>query len=161
MLKHKKRILIGLIIITGSIAPFIDVYIVIQMFFLLIPFGFIIFGTLIYFIISWVNKRVKSNHALFIVSVLPIFLIAQLSSSFVVDNIQSYRCKSIIEELQRTKKQEGCYPEEYNISLGLKYYVMLDGHGFRLEYSRGFTVDEVFDSRDMDWESYNWKQNVP
>ncbi|MEO9076144.1 MAG: hypothetical protein ABI263_02500, partial [Gelidibacter sp.] len=73
-MKNSKIIIIFVTILIGIVVPFIPSIVVIEMFFLLVPF--VVFGiaTLIYLLVSFANKKMNSQKALFVFSILPIFI---------------------------------------------------------------------------------------
>ena len=92
---NKKLILIS-ILLFGLIVPFIPLLTFTEMFFLLFPFAIIIAVTLIYLIVTLLNKQMDSRKAVFAFSILPTFIFAQLLSGFSVDKIQRFRSEKII-----------------------------------------------------------------
>lgn len=126
------------------------------MFFLLIPFAIVIAVTLIYLIVSLLNKRIDSRKALFAFSILPTFILAQLLAGFSVDKIQRFRSNQIIAELERIRNETGVLPEKCELIARIKYTRLNDDEHFKLEYSRGFMVTEKYNSDTGNWKSYGW-----
>ncbi|WP_299223371.1 hypothetical protein [uncultured Aquimarina sp.] len=151
-----KKIAIFTIVLIGIIVPFIPSFIVIEMFFLLIPFGIIFVVTLIYLIISLLSKNVNTRKALFVFSILPIFIISQIVSGFTVDKIQRLRSNRIITEIEKLKSETGVLPEKYELIAGIEYIKLKDNKHFIIKYSRGFMVTEKYDSENTNWRSYGW-----
>ena len=141
-----KRIVVLCIFIFGLISPFIPSFVIIEMFFLPIPFGMIFFGTLFYIVITLFDKTANRKNAIFIFSFLPIFLLSQFLGVFTVDKIQKSRALHLITEIKGIRERNGLYPEAYNTSLGITYVRIIQSDGFELEYSRGFFVTERYNS---------------
>jgi predicted PurR-regulated permease PerM len=155
MNRNKKIILIS-VLLFGLIAPFIPSLTVLEMFFLLIPFAIVFAVTLIYLIVSLLNKQINSRKALFAFSILPTFLLAQLLAVFSVDKIQRFRSNKIITDLEKIKNETGSFPEQYELTVGIKYTRLKNEEHFKLEYSRGFMVTEKYYSDIGNWKSYGW-----
>lgn len=155
-MNRNKKIALFIIILIGIIVPFIPSLTVIEMFFLLIPFAVIFVVTLIYLIISLINENIHTGKALFIFSILPIFIISQIVSGFTVDKIQRVRSNRIISELKQIKSENGILPEKYDLIAGIEYIKMKDNEHFVIKYSRGFMVTEKYESKNKNWKSYGW-----
>ena len=155
-MKKTKMIIIFVTILIGIIVPFIPSLVVIEMFFLLIPFVIIGIASLIYLIASFVNDELNSKKALFVFLILPLFIISQLISGFVVDKIQRFRSNQIIAEIEQLKSETGTLPEKYNLIAGLEYVKMNNNENFVIRYSRGFMVTEKYYSEKKSWSSYGW-----
>jgi len=126
------------------------------MFFLLIPFSIIFVVTLIYLIVSLLNKKLNNRKEIFIFSILPIFIISQLISGFTVEKIQRLRSNHIISEIEKIKTETGIFPEKYDLVMGIEYIRMKNKDSFVIKYSRGFMVTEKYDSKNKNWKSYGW-----
>jgi len=137
-----KKITLFTIFSIGLVVPFVSYLTVIEMFFLLIPFAIIFVVTSIYLTVSILNKKLNSRKAIFIFSILPIFIISQLLSGFTVDKIQRLRSSHIISEIEKIKTETGMIPEKYDLELGIEYIKMKNKNSFVIEYSRGFMVTE-------------------
>ena len=155
-MNRNNKIVIFLIIIIGFVVPFIPSLTVIEMFFLLIPFAVIYLLTLIYLIISLLNKNLNTQNSLFLFSILPIFIISQLTSCFIVDKIQRLRSNYIITEIEKLKSETGILPEKYDLIAGIEYIKMKDIEHFVIKYSSGFMVTEKYNSENKNWRSYGW-----
>ena len=155
-MKKSKMILIFVIILIGIVVPFIPSFVVIEMFFLLIPFAIFGIATLIYLLVSLANKKMDSRKALYVFSILPIFIISQLVSGFVVDKIQRFRSTQIIAEIEQLKTEKGKVPEQYELIAGLEYLKLKDDENYVIKYSRGFMVTEKYYSENGKWRSFGW-----
>jgi hypothetical protein len=155
MSRNKKIFLIS-VLLFGLVVPFIPSLTVIEMFFLLIPFAIVFAVTLIYLIVSLLNKQMDFRKALFTFSILPTFILAQFLAGFSVDKIQRLRSNQIIADLEQIKNETGVLPEQYELIAGIKYTRMNDQEHFKLEYSRGFMVTEKYYSDNGNWKSYGW-----
>lgn len=155
-MKRNKKIFLISVLLFGLVVPFIPSLTVIEMFFLLIPFAIVFAVTLIYLIVSLLNKQMNFRKALFAFSILPTFILAQILAGFSVDKIQRFRSKKIITELEKIKNETGVLPEQYELIAGLKYTRLNDQEHFKLEYSRGFMVTEKYYSDNGNWKSYGW-----
>ncbi len=149
------KVIICVIIILGIITPFVDYFVVIQMFYLLIPFGIILIFSLFVFIANLIKykKHICKQNSTIIISLIPIFLLTQVISTFVVDKSQKIRCENIIKSLNQQSKN---YPESLNTSFGIKYHKSTITNNYELEYNRGFLVREIYTSENKKWESYGW-----
>jgi len=133
-MNQKKKIVIFIIIIIGIIVPFVPYLTLIQMWFLLIPYS-IVFGTsLIYLIISLLDKNLNVKKALFAFFILPIFILSQLISCFTVDKIQRLRSNRIISEIKKLESETGSLPEEYEVVGGIEYYKINGEENFVIQY---------------------------
>ena len=141
--------------ILGFITPYIDYFVVIQMFFLLIPFIVIVLLSLILFIINFFKnkKNVFTLKSTKIITLIPVFLLSQIISVFIVYRIQRFRSEQIIENLKSNYKY---YPQNLPTNYGIKYFKLKDLNEFKIEYERGFFVREVYDSTLKTWKSYGW-----
>lgn len=144
------------IIIIGIVFPFIDYLTIIEMFFLLIPFGIIVIASLIYWFVSIFNEKLNSKNAFYFFLIVPVFILSQLFSGFMVDKIQLFRSDRIIAEIEKQHKTTNEYPEQYDISLGITYELLDNGDRFKISYSRGFMVTEKYYSDIKNWKSYGW-----
>lgn len=151
-----KKITILIIVLLGIIIPFISYLTVIEMFFLLIPFAVFFVVTLICLIISLLNKNLNSKKALFIFSILPIFVLSQVLSGFTVDKIQRIRSNRIISEIEKLKSETGNLPENYDLFAGIEYIKINGEENFVIKYSRGFLITEKYESKYNLWRSYGW-----
>ena len=155
-MNKNKKITILIITLLGIIIPFIPYLTIIEMFFLLIPFAIFFAVTLIYLIISLLNKNLNTQKALFVFSILPIFVLSQLLSGFTVDKIQRIRSNRIISEIEKLKSETGNLPEKYDLIAGIEYIKINDEENFVIKYSRGFMVTEKYESKYNNWKSYGW-----
>ena len=146
-------VIIGII---GSIIPFIDSIAVIQVFFLLIPY-LVYFGiTLLAFVITLVKRNENRRHALFFLLTLPTFILAQILSIVLVDNVQKLRANQAIDKIEKLKQQHGKYPDDFELSLGIKYFEQKNGEEFKMEYNIGFLISEVYRSETNNWSKRGW-----
>lgn len=155
MNRNKKIFLIS-VLLFGLIIPFIPSLIVIEMFFLLIPFAIIFVVTLIYLIVSLLNKQIDSEKSLLVFLILPTFILAQLLAGISVDKIQRLRSNQIISNLEQIKLETGNLPEQFETITGIKYTRLKEEEHFKLEYTRGFMVTEKYYSENRNWKSYGW-----
>lgn len=155
-MNKNKKIAILIVVLLGIIIPFFPYLTVIEMFFLLIPFAIFFAVTLIYLIISLLNKNLNTQKSLFVFSILPIFVSSQLLSSFTVDKIQRIRSNRIITEIEKLKSETGNLPENYALNAGIEYIKINGEENFIIKYSRGFMVTEKYESKYNHWRSYGW-----
>lgn len=155
MKKYFLKFIVISVIILGIITPYIDYFVVIQTFFLLIPFIGILLFSLILFITNLFKNRknVFTLKSTKIITIIPLFLLAQIISVFIIHKVQRFRSEQIIENLKSNYKY---YPQQLPTNYGIKYYKLKDLNEFRIEYERGFFVREVYDSTVKAWESYGW-----
>lgn len=140
----------------GLIAPFIPSFIVIEFFFIIIPFALAFAVTLILLIVSLLNKKMDSRVTIFAFSILPSFIFAQLLSGFCVHKIQRFRSNQIISELNKIKVERRVLPEQYDLTAGIVYTRLNGNEHFKIEYSRGFMVTEKYCSGNGKWTSSGW-----
>lgn len=151
-----KKIILIIIGVIGLVVPFIHYLTIIEMFFLLIPFAIIFIATLIYLITSLLNKTQNRRKAIFIFSILPIFVFSQLLSSYTVDKIQRFRSEKLIEEVEEHTAKTVELPNNIKAPHGIEYEIMNDRKSFLITYSRGFMVIEKYQSKYKQWRSYGW-----
>ncbi|MFD2907402.1 hypothetical protein ACFSX9_01510 [Flavobacterium ardleyense] len=144
-----------IIIILGIIIPFIDYVVVVEMFFLLLPFGIILFLSIIIFIFNLIKykKEILKQTSTKLIFIIPLFLFTQITSCFLVDKIQNFRSERLIDLLEIKKEN---YPDSFNTSFGIEYKKAINENKFELKYSRGFMVNEKYDSKNKMWRSYGW-----
>ncbi len=156
-IKIYKLILLTVTII-GILTPYIDSFVIVQMFIFIIPFA-IIFGisllVLIYSVIKYKRNFYKQPSTK-IISIVPLFLISQIFSVFILDNIQKLRSQRYINQIEAIKKSEKIYPKEFKTYLGIEYFKAENEDNFSLSYSRGFIVREVYSSSNKIWKSLGW-----
>lgn len=146
-------VIIGII---GSIIPFIDSIAVIQVFFLLIPY-LVYFGiTFLAFVITLVKRNENRRQALFFLLTLPTFILAQILSIVLVDNLQKLRAKQAIVKIEKLKQLHGKYPDDFELSLGIEYFKRKNGEEYKLEYNIGFLISEVYRSETDNWSKRGW-----
>ena len=160
MIKMRKylkwKYLFTLVTIIGLIVPFVDYFTIIEMFFLLIPFGIIVVASFIYWIVSLFQSKLNSRKSLYLFLIVPTFVLAQLLSGFMVDRIQLFRSNRIIADIEKHYTTTKEYPEQYEISLGITYELLDNGDRFKISYERGFMVTEKYYSDKKKWRSYGW-----
>ena len=149
------QIIYLIIIILGIIIPFIDYAVVVEMFFLLLPFGIILFLSIIILIINLIKykEKILKQTSTKIILIIPLLLFTQVITGFVVDKIQNCRSERIINLLEKNNEN---YPDSFNTSLGIEYKKAINENQFELKYSRGFMVDEKYNSKNKMWKSYGW-----
>lgn len=155
MSQNKKIFLSGVLLI-GLIVPFIPFLVVFEVFFLTIPFAIIILMSLIYLIVSSINKHMNTKVALFLFLILPTFIFSQFLSSFCVNNIQRLRCNYIIFKMEDTIKESGTLPNNYHPIAGIEYVKIEESEEYILKYSIGFMITVKYYSEDKIWKSYGW-----
>lgn len=155
-MNRNQKLALSIIILIGVMVPFIQYFVIIEMFYLLIPFAIIFIATLIYLIFSLLNKDFSSKKGFFIFSIIPIFILSQLASGFIIDKLQRFRSNRIISEIENIKVETGLYPDEYNLRAGIEYYKIKTEENFVIKYSRGFMVTEKYQSKYKHWRSYGW-----
>ena len=126
------------------------------MFYLIIPFAILIISSIVYLVISLFSKHLNTKKAVLLVSILPVFILSQLSSGFIVDKIQGFRCEKIISEVQLIRKNTGEFPIQYHSNMGIEYVRLENKDGYSISYSRGFLVTEKYYSESKTWRSYGW-----
>ena len=140
------------LMVVGFILPFIDYLTIIEMFFLLIPFGIIVIASLIYLIVSLFIEKLDTRKSLYFFLIIPVFALSQLFSGFSVDKIQRYRSTKIINELETWGK----IPDNFDLKFGLEYRKSEAETKYTISYTRGFMVTKKYDSKTKEWKSYGW-----
>ncbi|MCD1118956.1 hypothetical protein [Chryseobacterium turcicum] len=156
MKKNIFKYIFIVVLILGIITPYIDYFVVVQMFFLLIPFIGILAYSLILFIFNSIKykKRVFKLTSTKIIILLPLFLFTQIISMFIVDKVQRFRSEQIIFTLKNNSK---IHPKEMPTTYGIKYNKFTYSNNFNIEYKRGFFVREIYNSESKTWKSYGWR----
>ena len=149
-----KKTLLFITILIGFVFPFVNTLVIFEMFILLIPFALVFLASLIFLIISLLNKKYKTQNKLFVFSIFPIFIIAQIVSSVTVNKIQRFRSNLIITEIEKIKSETGNLPEKKEIIGGIDYIKIKESENYVIKYSRGFAVDEKYYSENNKWISY-------
>lgn len=152
----KKTLILVSIFILGIITPFIPEFTVFEMFFLLIPFALIFISTFFNLVFTLIKNKQKGQNAIFIFSILPLFILSQLFSGFVVGEIQNYRCEKIITDIDKIRSETGEIPNDYQTTFGIKYEFLEIESEYQLEYERGFMVKEKYNSKQNEWNSFGW-----
>jgi hypothetical protein len=153
-----KSIRIGFAIATfalGAIVPFIEYLVVIQTFYLLIPFTILFLGSLIYLVASLFSRTMRSKNALYIACLVHVFIVSQFISTYAVDKIQRYKAELLIKEIESVTAVGGP-PHNYDTSFGIEFQKLDNQGNFKISYSRGFMVREVYNSNVKSWKSYGW-----
>ena len=148
----KQKIVLFTTFLIGIVVPFVPELVVIEFFFLIIPFAIAFIITSIILIITLFEKNRNRGGALFSFLIIPVFVLSQFISGFVVDKLQRIRCESIINEIAKNKTES--LPEKYELSFGIEYKKLNQDEGFLLKYSRGFLVTETYNSQNKSWTSY-------
>ncbi len=155
MERRRKRIFRGAIIATcilsGAVIPFIDYLVVIELFFLLIPLVLSLFISLAYLFGGLIFKRQSDKKALFLSSLIPIFIASQVLSVYTVDIVQRSRSERIIKEIELNQS----LPSNRE-TLGIVIMSTGQSNAFQITYSRGFMIREIYSSSSRSWESIGW-----
>lgn len=145
-----------IVIILGFIFPFIDFLNILEMFYLLIPFGIIVIVSFSILIFSIFFKNLNSKKSFLFFLIIPAFIGMQLLSGFVVDKIQRLRSEKLIILIEEKIKDSGKIPDNFDTKLGIRYEKSLRDNNYIVSYSRGFMVTEKYDSNSKAWKSYGW-----
>ena len=152
-----KRISVNIIVVlAGLITPFIPYWVVIQMFYLLIPMALAFVVLSIYLILAIFNKQANLRSALYSFAIIPLFVVTQIGASFLVYNVQLWQANNVIEGLENSRKMNGSLPETIDSPLGISYQRLQQEDGYMLSFSRGFMVTEKYNSETKKWTSYGW-----
>lgn len=155
-IKLNKKLILLITFLLGLITPFIDYFVIVEFFFLLIPFSLIFIITFINLLQCFFNKKEDIPRAIFIFSILPLFLFSQDISGFLVDKIQKNRSEHLLTEIENIQSKTGHFPERYNCPIGINYQKLDYSPHFEISYSRGFMVTETYNSESKSWKSYGW-----
>lgn len=134
--------------------PFIDFAVVIQAFYLLLPFIIISLFSLVAFILNLIKykRNIFKQSSTLLTLVLPVFLLSQTISVFTVNKIQRFRSNQIIKKINNNELSINSNP---TISFGITYY-KLQNDDFVVQYERGFLVKEKYNHKKKKWDSYGW-----
>ena len=144
-----------LAIIFGFIAPFWDSFVVIEVFFGFIPLLLLLLVSLVLIAINSLSKDKKISDSI-ISLLIPFFILAQITSTFLIDKLQKFRSESLIEELHLIQKQKKKLPENIETPTGIKYHKIKGEETFIISFSRGFLITEKYYSDEDKWRSYGW-----
>ena len=144
-----------LTIIFGSTSPFWDSFVVIEVFFGVIPLLLLLLISFVLIIINSISKNKKISDSI-ISFLIPIFIATQITSTFLVDKLQKFRSESLIEELHLIQKQKKKLPENIETPTGIKYHKIKGEETFVISFSRGFLITEKYYSDEDKWRSYGW-----
>lgn len=153
---NQQKFLVISLLIFGMVFPFIDSLVVFETFYLLIPLIILLFASIAVFIGYLIWNRAKLKQSFLLVLVIPLFIAAQFFSTWTIDKIQRFRSEHIIEEIENAFFQTGQIPHEYSVGFGIKFSKLPADNEFRIEYSRGFMVTEVYYSKGKIWKSRGW-----
>ena len=145
-----------IVIILGFIFPFVDYLAIIEMFYLLIPFGIIVIVSIAIWIFSLFFKHMNSKISFLFFLIIPVFIGIQFLSCFIVYKVQRFRSDRLIIIIDEKIKDTGNIPEYFDTNLGIKYRKSSRDNNYILSYSRGFMVTEKYDSSLKVWKSYGW-----
>ena len=152
----KVKIIFLLICGCGIIIPFIPAAVVVEFMFLLIAYALIFIGTTIYLIASFLIKEINSRNALITFLALPIFILAQILSGYVVHKVQLNKSEKLIVKIEESALLSGAYPEQMETPMGITYSKINNRDEYRIDYSRGFMITEKYYSKLKTWKSYGW-----
>ncbi len=91
---------------------------------------------------------------MFVFSILPIFVVSQLTSDFLFDRFQRFRIKRAVTEIEKSKVLTGEFPKNVDLRMGIEYTAGKNGYGFK--YSRGFLETVRYNSTDREFITYGW-----
>ena len=120
-MSRNRKISLLIIVLVGCIVPFISTLVIVELFFLVIPFTIVFILTLMLLITSLFSKSFNFRTTLFAFSILPIFIFSQLVSSFMVDKIQRIRSNQIIKAIEKYQSENGVLPKKYDVKAGIEY----------------------------------------
>ena len=154
-----KIFVLTIVILFGLYVPFDHKIHLIIIFYLFIPLSFIFLICLIYFIYSLFDKKLK--HGVFALTIIPLFVLSTMTSTFGTEFIQKTRCQKHISKIEEIKNQEGFYPKDYHTTFGIEYNYSKNNkftntECYSLEFERGFFIKEVYNSYNKEWKSYGW-----
>jgi hypothetical protein len=152
-MKNKKfKIVFVIVIFTfGTIVPFVDYLVVVETFYLLIPFAILFLGSLIYLIASLFIMTMNSKNAFYIACLVPVFVVSQFISTYIVDKIQRSKAELLIKEIEAAITTTRGLANSYDTSFGIGFQKLDDQNNFKISYSRGFMAIEVYYSSIKSW----------
>ena len=150
------RICTAVVIFTiGAIVPFVDYLVFIGLFFLLIPLSLLFMGSVAYVIVSFLSTTMDRTKAIYFACLVPLYVGGQLVSTYAVNKIQRYRSEVFIREIEQ-RVAGGGYAYTKDKPWGITLRIVDEQNNFTINYSRGFLVKEIYDSRTTSWESHGW-----
>jgi hypothetical protein len=69
--------------------------------------------------------------------------------------LQRYKAELLIKEIESVTAAGGL-PNNYDTSFGIEFQKLDNQDNFKISYSRGFMVREVYESSVKSWKSYDW-----
>jgi hypothetical protein len=112
-------------------------------------------GSLIYLIVSLFNRTMRAENSLYVAWLVPAFIVSQFISTYAVEKFKRYNAELLIKEIESVTTTGGL-PTNYDTSFGIKFQKLDNHDNFKISYSRGFMVREVYDSNVKSWKSYGW-----
>jgi hypothetical protein len=140
----------------GMVVPFVDYLVIVEFFYLLIPFAILFLASFLCVLICLHLKIKRLKKVLFAFSLLPIFILSQIASVLMVNKVQRFRSECIIKEIVYIQKITGKLPDTYAANGGIEYRRGRSRDNFKLIYSRGFMVREIYEHDSKTWKSYGW-----
>lgn len=139
------------IVLCGSIIPFIDYLVFIQIFYLAIPLVLLLFGSVAYLVGQLFFTKRGTRGDLFLAFLVPIFISSQFVATYLVDKVQRYRAEQIIKQINIADD----LPADYE-TLGIAVKIDMRSNSFTVSYSRGFMTREAYNVTSKTWESLGW-----
>jgi hypothetical protein len=139
------------IAITGTITPFVDYLVIVEIFFLAIPLLLLLFVSLVYLTRQLYFRKQNTTNGIFLACLIPTFLGCQVVATYAVDKVQRFRADRIIKQIEMGHS----FPKDHE-TLGIKIKRDVRSNSVRVSYSRGFSTTEVYDDSLKTWESFGW-----
>jgi len=105
-----------------------------------------------YFTGGLLFKRLRRKSGLFLACIMPTLVASQIITTFTIGKIQRFRSDLLIAEIESTPTTL----TDSRGGFGIEVVKDVDSGSFKISYSRGFMVKEVYDSRVKSWKSLGW-----
>jgi hypothetical protein len=140
----------------GTVFPFIDFLVVIEIFYLLIPLILLLFASIAFVIGYLIWDRAKLRQSISGIIAIPLFIAGQFLSTWTVDKIQRFRSEHVIREIEGIVSLTNQIPNDYHTNYGIEFSKLHTDNQFVIKYSRGFLTTEVYSSKERTWKSQGW-----
>jgi hypothetical protein len=150
------KIVLAIVLVLGMVFPFVPFLVMIELFVLLIPMVMAFVLITLFLLGSYWQKESKPKGLWFAFAVIPVFILTQLVTVVIVNQVQRFRSESLITQIEHIEKQTGEFPAHYSTILGIQYVKMENQNNFSIEYERGFMVREAYYHDNKTWTSKGW-----
>jgi hypothetical protein len=139
------------VVLSGVVIPFIDYLVVVEVFYLGIPFLLLLFTSLAYLAGRLFLRKRNEGNRLFLAFIFPLVICSQFVATYLVGKVQRYRSEEIIRQIKVSNRVPGDRE-----ALGIKIENDLKSNSFIVSYTRGFMTRDVYDDSSKTWRSLGW-----